>query len=102
MLFGPSDDIQLLVLPCFCQGWQAFVHGQSEYKGITHVAWYVAQKEQWIIQVPAVNETSFCLNFTPLQADKKALFVHQNGFLAVYKNFQDIVDMLKRVADPHQ
>ena len=100
-LFGQSGDVQLLVFPCFCKGWQAFVHGQSEYKGITHVTWYVEQKAQWVIQVPAINENTFSLNFTPLQADKKALFVHQNGFLAVYKQFQDIVDMLKRVADSH-
>ncbi|WP_022943031.1 MYG1 family protein [Psychromonas hadalis] len=83
--FSENCKIKLLTLPHFCQGWQAFINGNSDYAHITHVTWFDKEKSQWILQLPAVDKNSFSLIFEPLQPDNKAIFVHQNGFLAVYK-----------------
>ena len=82
-------------MPQYCQGWEAFINGQTKYHYITHVIWYVEQQNEWYIQVPAAKEDSFILQNTKLLPDPCAEFVHQNGFLAIYKNKESIFNMLR-------
>ena len=86
---------QVLVLPEYCKGWDEFINGQTKYKHITHVVWYVEQKDEWCIQVPAVKEKDFTLAHPKLRADNNAKFVHQSGFFAVYNSKEALFNMLR-------
>ncbi len=89
---------RVLVLPEYCKGWTEFINGQTQYKDITRVIWYVEQKDEWCVQVPAVKETDFTLAHPKLEADKHAKFVHQSGFFAVYKSKEALFNMLRQQA----
>jgi len=85
-----------LVLPEYCKGWAELINGQTAYKHITHVIWYVEQRDEWCVQVPAVKQHDFALAHARLQPDSNAKFVHQSGFFAVYKNKENLFKMLHR------
>ncbi len=85
----------ILELPAYCKGWQQFIHGESELAGITHVIWHIEHNNEWAVQIPAINNKSFKLGHPALKQDKKAIFVHQNGFVAFYKNKQHLLNAIK-------
>ena len=86
---------RVLVLPTYCKGWSEFINGQTKYKHISRVIWYVEQRDEWCVQVPAMKENDFTLAHTRLQPDSNAKFVHQSGFFAVYKSKEAIFNMLR-------
>ena len=86
---------RVLVLPTYCKGWTEFINGQTKYKHITRVIWYVEQRDEWCIQVPALKENDFTLAHARLQPDSNAKFVHQSGFFAVYNSKEAIFNMLR-------
>lgn len=86
---------QVLVLPKYCQGWSEFINGQTPYKDITHVIWHAEQRDEWCIQVTAINSNDFTLGYAKLKPDSVAKFVHQSGFFAVYRSKQAIFKMLQ-------
>ena len=52
---------RVLVLPAYCKGWTEFINGQTKYKDITRVIWYVEQRDEWCVQVPAVKENDYSI-----------------------------------------
>lgn len=92
-IIGPQH---VLVLPEYCKGWAEFINGQTDYKHITHVIWYVELRDEWCVQIPAVKPHDFELAHARLLPDSNAKFVHQSGFFAVYKNKDSFFNMLRR------
>ncbi|WP_019615699.1 MYG1 family protein [Psychromonas ossibalaenae] len=91
---------RILILDEYAYDWTALIHGQSRYSKITHVVWFVKAKNEWCIQIPTVKAGSFDLVYRKLLPDDKAAFVHQNGFLAVYKSKEALVNMFGRLSRP--
>lgn len=87
---------KILQLSEYAPNWMALIHGSGQYSDITHVIWFVKQKNQWCIQIPAINVNSFVLAHPKLAADENALFIHQNGFLGVYESKDAILNMLNQ------
>jgi|GEM_PF-3946490 len=87
---------KILILDEYIPNWAALVHGDSQYASITHVTWYVKEKNGWCVQIPAIGENSFALMHPRLVADDNAIFIHQNGFFGVYKSQEAILNMLRR------
>ena len=56
--------------------------GEGKYGQVTHIAWYVPQKQQWIVQVPTIKIGAFALAHPAMKLYVNAVFVHANGFLA--------------------
>ena len=86
---------RVLMLPAYCKGWAEFINGQTKYKDITRVIWYVEQRDEWCVQVPALKENDFTLAHARLQPDSNAKFVHQSGFFAVYNSKEALFNMLR-------
>jgi uncharacterized UPF0160 family protein len=86
---------KILVLKEYAPNWPALVHGGGQYASITHVIWYVKEKNGWCVQIPAVKENSFVLAHPRLVADDNAIFIHQNGFFGVYASKEAILNMLR-------
>ncbi|WP_051303623.1 MYG1 family protein [Psychromonas aquimarina] len=91
---------RVLILDTYAPDWAAVIHGQSRYSRVTHVIWFVKEKNEWCIQIPAVKANSFVLVHRKLQPDDKAEFVHQNGFFAVYNSKEALLNMLSRLNSP--
>jgi len=85
---------KVLILAEYASGWTELVHGESKYSQVTHVIWFVKEKNQWCIQIPSDKENSFVMGHPKLQDDNNARFIHQNGFFGVYASKEAIFEML--------
>jgi len=61
---------------------------------VYRVVWYNDSNESYYVQVPSDGE-SYELNGTPLKPSEYAEFVHANGFLAVIKTEENLIEFLK-------
>ena len=87
---------KVLILAEYAPGWTELIHGAGKYSQISHVIWFVKEKNQWYIQIPSDKENSFVMGHPKLQDDENALFIHQNGFLGAYASKEAIFEMLGR------
>ncbi|MFT6925802.1 MAG: uncharacterized UPF0160 family protein [Psychromonas sp.] len=85
---------KVLILSEYAPSWPDLVHGESKYTEITHVLWFVKEKNQWCIQIPSDKKNSFVMGHPKLNDDDNAIFIHQNGFFGVYKSKEAFFDML--------
>ena len=85
---------RVIILEEYCPSWKMVVHGESTYAQVTHIIWYLEQKKQWVVQVPATKPGEFKLAHPAMKPDVNALFVHANGFLAIYDKKSDLLSML--------
>jgi uncharacterized UPF0160 family protein len=85
---------KVLILAEYAPSWPELVHGESKYAKITHVLWFVKEKNQWCIQIPSDKKNSFVMGHPKLSDDDSAIFIHQNGFFGVYKSKEAILNML--------
>ena len=85
---------KVLILAEYASGWTELIHGESKYSQITHVIWFVKEKNHWCIQIPSDKQNSFVMGHPKLQEDDTALFIHQNGFFGIYASQQAIFEML--------
>lgn len=86
----------LLILAGYAPSWPDLVHGESRYAKITHVLWFVKEKNQWCVQIPSDKKNSFVMGHPKLSDDDSAIFIHQNGFFGVYKSKEAIFNMLRQ------
>ncbi|MFT6907711.1 MAG: uncharacterized UPF0160 family protein [Oleiphilaceae bacterium] len=86
---------KVLILTEYASGWKDLVHGESQYSQVTHVIWFVKEKNHWCIQIPSDKVNSFVMGHPKLQDDDNALFIHQNGFFGIYASKEAIFEMLE-------
>ena len=93
-----SDTLE--ELPCvldlgtYTPNWQRVVTGLSE-PDVYAVIWFVPEKDQWNVQVPAKIEGSYDLHGRRLRPSDKMVFVHATGFFGVAPDKETLIEYLK-------